>query len=90
MSLYDSIAMMDTRWEDAYNNCKLDVMEEIISEDLEFYHAMAGNSDLMHVMTDLSDQYNRVVMVSKYENLATYEKSWEKYIEKPEEMKKNE
>jgi ketosteroid isomerase-like protein len=42
MSLYDSIAAMDTRWEDAYNNCKMDVMEEIISEDLEFYHDQGG------------------------------------------------
>jgi ketosteroid isomerase-like protein len=42
MSLYDSIVMMDSRWEDAYNNCKLDVMEEIISEDLEFYHDQGG------------------------------------------------
>jgi len=41
-SLYDSIAMMDAKWEDAYNNCKLDVMEEIISEDLEFYHDQGG------------------------------------------------
>ena len=41
-SLYDSIAAMDAKWEDAYNNCKLDVMEEIISEDLEFYHNQGG------------------------------------------------
>jgi hypothetical protein len=41
-SLYDSIAAMDARWEDAYDNCKLDVMEEIISEDLEFYHDQGG------------------------------------------------
>jgi ketosteroid isomerase-like protein len=41
-SLYDSIATMDALWEDAYNNCKLDVMEEIISEDLEFYHDQGG------------------------------------------------
>jgi ketosteroid isomerase-like protein len=41
-SLYDSIATMDAQWEDAYNNCKLDVMEEIISEDLEFYHDQSG------------------------------------------------
>jgi len=41
-SLYDSIAMMDAKWEDAYNNCKLDIMEEIISEDLEFYHDQGG------------------------------------------------
>ena len=42
MSLYDSIAAMDARWEDAYNNCKLDVMDELISEDLEFYHDLGG------------------------------------------------
>ncbi len=42
MSLYDSIAAMDAKWEDAYNNCKLDVMEEVISEDLEFYHDQGG------------------------------------------------
>lgn len=41
-TLYDSIAAMDAVWEDAYNNCKLDVMEEIISEDLEFYHDQGG------------------------------------------------
>lgn len=41
-SLYDTIVAMDTKWEDAYNNCKLDVMEEIISEDLEFYHDRSG------------------------------------------------
>jgi ketosteroid isomerase-like protein len=41
-SLYDSIAAMDAMWEDAYNNCKLDVMEAVISEDLEFYHDQGG------------------------------------------------
>src|SRR6267154_812330 len=40
--LYDTIAAMDAKWEDAYNHCKLDVMEEIISEDLEFYHDQGG------------------------------------------------
>jgi hypothetical protein len=33
---------MDSIWEDAYDNCKLDVMDEIISEDLEFYHDQGG------------------------------------------------
>ena len=41
-TLYDSIAAMDARWEDAYNNCRLDIMDEIISEDLEFYHDQGG------------------------------------------------
>lgn len=41
-TLYDTIVALDARWEDAYNNCKLDVMEELISEDLEFYHDQGG------------------------------------------------
>jgi hypothetical protein len=41
-SLYDTIVALDARWEDAYNHCKLDVMEELISEDLEFYHDQGG------------------------------------------------
>src|SRR5215213_656318 len=41
-SLADTILMMDGIWEDAYNNCKLDVMDEVISEDLEFYHDQGG------------------------------------------------
>jgi ketosteroid isomerase-like protein len=42
MTIYDSIVAMDKKWEDAYNTCKLEVMEEIISEDLEFYHDQGG------------------------------------------------
>ena len=45
MSLYDSIVAMDALWEDAYDNCKLDVMSDIISEDLEFYHDQGGFSN---------------------------------------------
>jgi hypothetical protein len=41
-SVYDSIVAMDARWEDSYNNCKIDVMTEIINEDLEFYHDQGG------------------------------------------------
>jgi len=56
----------------------------------KFKEAMAGNSDLVNIMTDMTGQYNRVVMVSKYENLTAYEQSWEKYKENSEEMKKME
>jgi hypothetical protein len=41
-TLYDTIVALDSRWEDAYNNCKMNVMEELISEDLEFYHDQGG------------------------------------------------
>ena len=51
---------------------------------------MTGNSDLVNVMTDMTGQFNRVIMVTKYDSLTAYEKSWEKYQEKTEEMKKME
>ncbi|HEY0656425.1 MAG TPA: nuclear transport factor 2 family protein [Chryseosolibacter sp.] len=41
-TLYDTIVALDARWEDAYNHCKMEVMEELISEDLEFYHDQGG------------------------------------------------
>ena len=53
-----------------------------------FKEAMAGNQELVNIMTDMSGQYNKVVMVSKYDSLSAYEKSWEKYKENSEEMKK--
>jgi hypothetical protein len=33
---------MDSVWEDSYNNCKIDKQEQLISEDLEFYHDQGG------------------------------------------------
>ena len=53
-----------------------------------FKEVMADNDELVNIMTDMTGQYNRVVMVSKYENLSAYEKSWEKYQQQSEEMKK--
>ena len=54
----------------------------------KFKEAMAGNSELINIMTDMTGQFNKVVMVSKYESLTAYEKSWEKYKENTPEMKK--
>jgi len=54
----------------------------------KFKEAMQGNSELVNIMTDMTGQYNKVVMVSKYENLTAYEQSWEKYKENTEAMKK--
>ena len=53
-----------------------------------FKEVMAGNSDLVNIMTDMTGQYNRVVMVSKFESLTAYEQSWDKYKKDSEEMKK--
>lgn len=49
------------------------LFKEVMSEDNEF----------VNVMTDMTGQYNRVIMVSKFDNLTAYEKSWE-------DMKKDE
>jgi hypothetical protein len=51
-TLYDSIVVMDSLWEDAYNNCKMDVMESIISEDLEFYHDQTGLTTSKHKLNE--------------------------------------
>lgn len=41
-ALYDTIVRMDSTWEDSYNNCRMDVQEQLISDDLEFYHDRGG------------------------------------------------
>ena len=48
-----------------------------------FKEMMADSKEFVSVMTDMTGQYNRVIMVSQFENLTPYEKSWE-------ERKKNE
>ena len=53
-----------------------------------FKEVMTGNNELVNIMTDMSGQYNKVVMVSKFDSLTAYEKSWEKYKEDTEAMKK--
>lgn len=53
-----------------------------------FKEAMAGNNELVNVLTDMTGQFNRVIMVTKYESLTAYEQSFEKWKENTEEMKK--
>lgn len=53
-----------------------------------FKEVMADNKEFVNIMTDMTGQYNRVIMVSKYENLSAYEKSWEDYSKDAEAMKK--
>ena len=54
-----------------------------------FKEAMAGNTDVLHIMTDFTGQYHRVIMVSQYENLTAYEKSFEAYMNPTPEMKES-
>jgi heme-degrading monooxygenase HmoA len=53
-----------------------------------FKEVMTGNNELVNIMTDMTGQFNRVVMITKYDSLTAYEKSWDKYKENTEEMKK--
>ena len=53
-----------------------------------FKEVMTGNKELVNIMTDMTGQYNRVIMVSQFESLTAYEESWKKYMEDTEENKK--
>lgn len=53
-----------------------------------FKEVMADNIDLVNIMTDLTGDFNKVVMVTKHENLTAYEQSFQKYMQDTEEMKK--
>jgi|SRR5947209_13769457 hypothetical protein len=55
-----------------------------------FKEAMGGNKEVVSIMTDMTGQFNKVVMVSQYQSLAEYEGNWEKYQKDPETMKKME
>lgn len=54
----------------------------------KFKEGMADMKELVHVMTDAVGQFNKVVLVSQYENLTAYEQSFQKYMDHSEEMKK--
>ena len=53
-----------------------------------FKEVMSDNEELVNIMTDVTGQYNKVVMVTKYNSLTAYEESWKKYEQDTEEMKK--
>ena len=53
-----------------------------------FKEVMTGNNELVNIMTDLSGQFNKVVMVTKYDSLSAYEKNWEDYSRDAETVKK--
>jgi heme-degrading monooxygenase HmoA len=54
----------------------------------KFKEGMRGMNELVHVMTDMVGQFNKVVIVSQYESLTAYEQSFEKYMQHSDEMKK--
>ena len=52
-----------------------------------FKEVMADNKELVHIMSDVTGQFNKVVMVTQYESLAAYEQSFQKYMQDSEEVK---
>lgn len=54
----------------------------------KFKEGMSGMNEFVHVMTDAVGQFNKVVMVTQYENLSAYEQSFQKYMQQSDEMKK--
>ena len=48
---------------------------------------MSNSKETVNIMTDMTGQFNRVIIVSKYDSLTAYENSW-KEMENSEEAKK--
>lgn len=53
-----------------------------------FKEAMVDNIDVVNILTDMTGEYNRVIMVSKHDSLSAYEQSFQKYMQDTEEVKK--
>ncbi|SHN24186.1 hypothetical protein [Chitinophaga sp. CF418] len=53
-----------------------------------FKEVMADEKEFVNILTDMTGQYNRVIMVSKYDDLTAYDKSWEELSKNEEKMKK--
>jgi heme-degrading monooxygenase HmoA len=54
-----------------------------------FKEVMGSQPETMHIMTDFTGQYNRVIIVNQFESLSAFEKSFEQYQHPTEEMKQN-
>jgi hypothetical protein len=54
----------------------------------KFKQAIEGSDEVVNIMTDLTGSFNRVIMVSEYDNLAAFEQSFEKYKQNTDEVKK--
>jgi len=53
-----------------------------------FKEVMEGNKEIVSIMTDVTGQYNRVIMVSQFENLTEYEEMMKQYMNPTEDQKK--
>jgi heme-degrading monooxygenase HmoA len=53
-----------------------------------FKEVMGNDEELVNIMTNMTGEFNRVVMVTKYDNLTAYEQNFQKYMQDSDEMKK--
>lgn len=53
-----------------------------------FKEVMTDDKEVVNIMTDMTGQYNRVIMVSQYKDLTDYEDSWKRMEADTEKMKK--
>ena len=51
-----------------------------------FKEVMKDSKEVKQVLTDMTGQYHRVIMVSEYEDLTAFEKSFENYKNPTPEM----
>jgi len=54
----------------------------------KFKEAFSVFPEVKQILTDMTGPFNKIVIVQEYDNLAAYEKSWEKYTQHSPEMKK--
>ena len=52
-----------------------------------FKEAMSGSEELLHIMTDMTGQYHRVVIASSFDSLAAYEEEQKTMGQTPEEQR---
>ncbi|HJS01379.1 MAG TPA: NIPSNAP family protein [Flavobacterium sp.] len=54
-----------------------------------FKEIMTDNrTELIHILTDMTGEFNKVIMLSQYDSLSAYEQSFEKYMQDNDEIKK--
>lgn len=53
-----------------------------------FKEVMTDSKETLNILTDMTGQYNRVIIVSQYKDLADYEDSWKRMEADTEKMKK--
>ena len=53
-----------------------------------FKEVMTDRVELVHIMTDITGEFNKVIMVSKYDSLSAYEQHYQQYMQDSEEVRK--